>query len=108
MLDAETNVATMRRLVEKLLHEAIGTGRSTQVYALWGVLDERREPLRINVARQELHRCSVRKHEANREAAKVLAHGALRRPPKDAEGRLQVVNVSPKGRKAESVHMGHR
>ena len=41
VVDAEPDLASLRRLATKPLHEALGTGVAAQVYTIWQGLDTR-------------------------------------------------------------------
>ena len=60
VVDLEADMASLRRLATKLLHEALNTGLET-----WSVL------LVIHLVKQELHRAGVGNHEAD-EAAQTV------------------------------------
>ena len=53
------------------LHEALGTGLASQVYAIWHGLEMREVPLVILLVKQESHRAGVGNHEAD-EAAQAV------------------------------------
>ena len=62
---AETDMASLRKLASRPLHEALGTGLSSQVYAIWHRLEMKKVPLVIHLVKQELHRAGVENHEAD-------------------------------------------
>ena len=39
VVDAEADMASLRRLASRPLHEALGTGLASQVYAIWHGLE---------------------------------------------------------------------
>jgi len=46
VVDAEADMASLRRLASRPLHEALGTGLALQVYAIWHGLEMKKVPLR--------------------------------------------------------------
>ena len=65
VVDAEADMASLRRLASRPLHEALGTGLASQVYAIWHGLEMKKEPLIIHLVKQESHRAGVGNQEAN-------------------------------------------
>ena len=55
VVDAEADMASLRRLASRPLHEALGTGLASQVYAIWHGLEMKKVPLVIHLVRQESH-----------------------------------------------------
>ena len=53
VVDAEADMASLRRLTSKPLHEALGTGLASQVYAIWHGLEMKKVPLVIHLVKQE-------------------------------------------------------
>ena len=53
VVDAEADMASLRRLASKPLHEALGTGLASQVYVIWHVLEMNKVPLVIHLVKQE-------------------------------------------------------
>ena len=62
VVDAEADMASLRRLASRPLHEALGTG---QVYVIWHGLEMKKVPLVIHLVKQESHRARVGNHEAD-------------------------------------------
>ena len=71
VVDAEADMASLRRLASRPLHEALGTGLVSQVYAIWHGLEMRKVPLVIHLVKQESHRTGVGNHEADGAAQAV-------------------------------------
>ena len=71
VLDAEADMASLRRLASRPLHEALGTGLASQVYAIWHGLEMKEVPLIIHLVKQESHRVGVVNHEADGAAQAV-------------------------------------
>ena len=71
VVDAEADMASLRRLANKPLHEALGTGLASQVYAIWHGLEMKKVPLVIHLVTQESHRAGVGNHEADGAAQAV-------------------------------------
>ena len=71
VVDTEADMASLRRLASRPLHEALGTGLASQVYAIWHGLEMKKVPLVIHLVKQESHRAGVGNHEADRAAQAV-------------------------------------
>ena len=71
VVDAEADMASLRRLAGRPLHEALGTGLASQVYAIWHGLEMTKVPPIIHLVRQESHRAGVGNHEADGAAQAV-------------------------------------
>ena len=65
VVDAETDITSLRRLGSRPLHEALGTGLASQVYAIWHGRQMKKVPLVIHLVRQESHRAGVANDEAD-------------------------------------------
>ena len=65
MVDAKADMASLRRLPSRPLHEAPGTGLASQVYTIWDGLEMSKLPLVIYLVKQESHRAGVGNHEAD-------------------------------------------
>ena len=70
-VDAKADMASLRRLVSRPLHEALGTGLASQVYAIWHGLEMKKVPLVIHLVKQESHRAGVGNREADGAAQAV-------------------------------------
>ena len=55
VVDAGADMASLRRLATRPLHEALGTKLASQVYRIWQGLEIRGVPLVIHLVKQELH-----------------------------------------------------
>ena len=64
VVDAEADMASLRRLASRLLHEALGTGLASQVYLIWHGLEMRKVPIVIHRVKQESEQAGVGNHEA--------------------------------------------
>ena len=71
VVDAEADMASLRRLASRPLHEALGTGLASQVYAIWHGLEMKKVPMVIHLVKQESHRAGVGNHEADGAAQAV-------------------------------------
>ena len=71
MVDTEADMASLRRLAGRPLHEALGTGLASQVYAIWHGVEMTKVPLIIHLVKQESHRAGVGNHEADGAAQAV-------------------------------------
>ena len=65
VVDAEADMASLRRLASRPPHGALGTGPASQVYAKWHGLEMKKMPLVIHLVKQESHRAGVGYHEAD-------------------------------------------
>ena len=108
VVDAEADMATLRRVADKPMHEYLGTGQATQVFELWAALEDRHTPVTIHVVKQESHRCSTGNHKADAEAGRVIKTGepVWRSPPTSEH--LHLVLVPPKAERGMWVHGGER
>ena len=71
VVEAEADMASLRRLATKPLHEALGTGLVSQVYTKWHGLKMRSVPLVIHLVKQKSHQAGVGNHEADGAAQAV-------------------------------------
>ena len=71
VVDAEADMVSLRRLASRPLHEALGTGLASQVYAIWHGLEMKKVPLVIHLVKEESHRAGVGTHEADGAAQAV-------------------------------------
>ena len=92
VVDAEADMAFLRRLASRPLHEALGTGLASQVYAIGHGLKMKKVPLVIHLAKQESHRAGVGNHEAG---------GAAQAVDKEQEPEWRVPEIK------EHLHLVH-
>ena len=92
VVDAEADMASLRRLASRSLHEALGTGLASQVYAIWHGLEMKNVPLVIHLIKQGSHRAGVGNHEAD---------GAAQAVDKEQEREWRVPE------RKEHLHLGH-
>ena len=71
VVDAEADMASLSRLANRPLHEALGTGLASQVYTIWHGLEMKKVPLVLHLVKQESHRAGVGNHEADGAAQAV-------------------------------------
>ena len=71
VVDAEADMASLRRLASRPLHVVLGTGLASQVYAIWHGLEMKKVPLVIHLVKQESHRAGMGNHEADGAAQAV-------------------------------------
>ena len=96
VVDAEADMASLRRLASRPLHEALGTGLASQVYAIWHGLEMKKMPLAIHLVKQESHRRGVGNHEADGAAqAMDKEHEPEWRVPERKE-HLHLVHIPPR------------
>ena len=60
--DTEADMASLRRLVTKPLHEALGTQLASQMYTMRHGLEMRGMPLVVHLVKQQSHRAGVGNH----------------------------------------------
>ena len=71
VVHAEADMASLRRLAIKQLHEVLGTEVASQVYTKWHGLEMRSVLLVRDLVKQEWHRAGVGNHEADGAAQAV-------------------------------------
>ena len=96
VVDAEADMASLRRLASRPLHEALGTGLSSQVYAIWHGLEMKKVPLVIHLVKQELHRAGVGNHEADGAAQAVDKEQEPEWRVQESKGHLHLVHIPPR------------
>ena len=96
VVDAEANMASLRRLASRLLHEALGTGLASQVYAIWHGLEMKKVPLVIHLVKQESHRGGVGNHEADGAAQAVDKEQEPEWRVAERKEHLQLVHIFPR------------
>ena len=96
VVDTKTDMASLRRLASRPLHEALGTGLASQVYAIWHGPEMKNVPLVIHLVRQESHRAGVGNHEADGAAQAVdKEQEPVWRVP-EREEHLHLVHIPPR------------
>ena len=93
MVDAEADMASLRRLASRPLHEALGTGLASQLYAIFHGLEMKKVPRVIHLVKQESHRAGVGNHEAD---------GAAQAVDKEQEPEWRVTE------RKEHLHLVHK
>ena len=96
VVDAEADMASLRRLASRPLHEALGTGLALQVYAIWHGLEMRKVPLLIQLVKQGSHRAGVWKHEADGAAQAVDKEQEPQRRVSERKEHLHLVHLPPR------------
>ena len=106
VVDAEADMASLRRLVSRPLHEALGTGLAAQVYAIWHRLEMKKVPLVIHLVKKKSHRAGVGNHEADGAAQAVDKEQKPESRVPERKEHLQLVHIPPRvgdGEKARWV-----
>ena len=106
VVDAEADMTSLRRLASRPLHEALGTGLSSQVYAIWHGLEMKKVPLVIHLVKQESHTAGVGNHEADGAAQAVDKEQDPEWRVPESKGHLHLVHIPPRvgeGEKARWV-----
>ena len=96
VVDAEADMASLRRLASRPLHEALGTGLASQVYAIWHGLEMKKVPLVIHLLKQESHRAGVGNHEADRAAQAVDKEQEPEWRVPERKEHLHLVHIPPR------------
>ena len=96
VLDAEADMAFLRRLAGRPLHAALGTGLASQVYAIWHGLGMRNVPLMIHLVTQESHRAGVGNHEADGAAQAVVKEQEPEWRVPERKEHLHLVHIPPR------------
>ena len=103
MVDAEADIAYLRRLARRPLHEALGTGRASQVYAIWHGLEMKKVPLVIHLVKQESHRAGLGNHEADGAAQAVDEEQELEWRVPERREHLHLVHIPPRVREEQKA-----
>ena len=96
VVDAEADMASLRRLASSPLHEALGTGLASQVYAIWHGPQMKKVPRVIHLVKQESHRAGLGNHEADGAAQAVDKEQEFERRVPDRKEHLHLVHVPPR------------
>ena len=96
VVDAEADMASLRRLASRPLHEALGTGLASQVYAIWHGLEMTKVPLIIHLVKQESHRAGVGNHEADAAAQAVDKEQEPEWRVPERKEHLHLVHIPPR------------
>ena len=95
-VDAEADMASLRRLASRPLHEALGTGLTLQVYAIWHGLEMKKVPLVIHLVKKESHRAGVGNHEAEGAAQAVDKEQEPEGRVPERKEQLHLVHIPPR------------
>ena len=96
VVDAEADMASLRRRVSRPLHEALGTGVASQVYAIWHGLEMKKVPLIIHLVKQESHRAGVGNYEADGAAQAVDKEQEPEWRVSEGKEHLHLVHIPPR------------
>ena len=96
VVDAEADMAFLRRLASRPLHEALGKGLASQVYAIWHGLKMKKVPLVIHLVKQESHRAGVGNHEADGAVQAVDKEQEPEWRVPDRKEHLHLVHIPPR------------
>ena len=96
VVDAEADMASIRRLASWPLHEALGTGLASQVYAIWHGLGIKKVPLVIHLVKQESHRAGSGNHEADGAAQAVDMEQEPEWKVPERKEHLHLVHIPPR------------
>ena len=96
VVDSEADMASFRRLASGPLHEALGSGLASQVYAIWHGLEMKKVPLVIHLVKQESHRAGVGNHEADGAAQAVDKEQEPEWRMRERKEHLHLVHIPPR------------
>ena len=96
VVDAEADMASLRRLASRPLREALGTGLASQVYALWNGLEMNKLPLVMHLLKQESHGAGLGNHEADGAAQAVDKEQEPERRVPERKKHLHLVHIAPR------------
>ena len=96
MVDAEADMASLRRLASRPLHEALGTGLASQGYAIEHGLEMTRLPPVIHMVKQESHRAGVGNHEADGAAQAVDKEQEPEWKVPERKEQIHLVHIPPR------------
>ena len=96
VVDAEADMASLRRLASRPLHEAMGTGLASQVYAIWHGPEMKKVPLVIHPVKKESHRAGVGNHEADGAAQAVDKEQEPEWRVPERKEHLHLVHIPPR------------
>ena len=103
VVDAEADMASLRRLASRPLHEALGTGLASQVYVIWHGLEIKKVPLIIHLVRQESHRAGVGNYEVDGAAQAVDKEQEPEWRVPERKEHLHLVHIPPRVRDEEKA-----
>ena len=90
------DMASLRRLASRPLHEALGTGLASQVYAIWHGLKMKTVPLIIHLVKHESHRAGVGNHQADGAAQAVDKEQEPEWRVPERKEHLDLVHIPPR------------
>ena len=96
VLDADADMASLRRLANRPLLEAVGTGLASQVYRIWHGPEIRRVPLVIHLVNQESHGVGVGYQEADGAAKAVDKEQEPEWRVPERREHLQMMHIPPR------------
>ena len=96
VVDAEADMASLRRLASRPLHEALGTGLASQAYAIWHGLEMKKVPLVIHLVKQEWNQAGVGNHEADGAAQAVDKEQQPEWRVPERKEHLHLVHIPPR------------
>ena len=103
VVDAEADMASLRRLASRPLHGALATGLASQVYAIWHGLEMKKMPLVIHLVKQESHRAGLGNHEADGAAQAVVKEQTPEWRVPERKEHLHLVHIPPRVREEEKA-----
>ena len=101
VVDAEADMASLRRLAYRPLHEALGTGLASPVYTIWHGLGMRKVPLVIHLVKRKSHRGGVGNHQADGAAQAVDKEQEREWRVPERRDHLHLIHIPPRVRDEE-------
>ena len=105
VVGAEADMASLRRLASRPLHEALGTGLASQVYVIWHGLEMKKVTLVIHVVKQESHRAGVGNHETGGAAQAVDKEQEPEWRVPERKEHLHLVHIPPRVGEEEKARL---
>ena len=100
---ADADMAFLRRKASRPLHESLGTGLASQVYAIWHELEMQKVPLVIHLVKEESHRAGVGSHEADGAAQALDKEQEPEWRVPERKEHLHLVHIPPRVGEEEKV-----
>ena len=105
VVDEKADMASLRRLARRPLHEALGTGLVWQVYAIWHGLEMKKVPLVVHLVKQESHRAGVGNHEADGAAQEVDNEQEPKWRVSERKEHVHLVHIPPRVDEEEKARL---
>ena len=104
VVDAEADMASLKRLASRPLHEALDTGLALQVYAICHGPEMKKVPLVIHLVKQGSHRAGVENDEADGAAQAVDKEQEPEWRVPERKEHLYLLHIPPRVGEEEKTH----